>query len=474
MNERIFIKVISPFFLVIFLITKIVVLTGCANIIPPTGGDRDSLPPHLVKVTPPDSSKEFKTKTITFTFDEYIQQPQEISKNLIVSPTYSIIPSIESKLRTLTIRIKDTLEPNTTYYYDFGDAIKDVNEGNVLHNFSYIFTTGNTFDTLQLLGKVILAQTGGIDSTLIVMLHRSGKDSALQTENPRYITKVDGKGNFRFQYLPSGTFYIYALKNEGGSQRYFGRSLFAFADSAVEIKPGAAPVTLYAFEEKNDQSSPTINFAGGNRPGVKSDERRLRFSTNLSGNAQDLLGNFNLKFEQPLRNFDSTKLQLSTDSTFNFIPANWQMDSLRKNLTLKINWKENTLYHLILDKDFADDSSNRKLLKTDTISFTTKKQTDYGSLKLIFTNIDLTKNPVLQFSQGGQVINAFPLNGTQFYQPLFNPGEYELSILYDANKNGHWDTGSFFEGKKQPELVKPLNKKINVRSNWDNEFEIKL
>ena len=179
MNRRIFIKVISPFFLLIFLITKIVVLTGCANMIPPSGGDRDSLPPLLLKVSPPDSSNNFNTKKVTFTFDEYIDQPQEIFKNLLVSPNPSVPPGVESKLRTLTVTIKDTLEPNTTYYYNFGDMIKDVNEGNVLHNFSYIFTTGTTLDTLQLSGKVLLAETGGVDSTLFVMLFKSGVDSEL-------------------------------------------------------------------------------------------------------------------------------------------------------------------------------------------------------------------------------------------------------------------------------------------------------
>jgi hypothetical protein len=474
MNRRIFIKVISPFFLLIFLITKIVVLSGCANIIPPTGGDRDSLPPLLLKVTPPDSSKGFNTKKITFTFDEYIDQPQEPFKNLMVSPNYSTFPGIEVKLRTLTVTLKDTLEPNTTYYLNFGDAIKDINEGNVLHNFSYIFTTGNSFDTLQLSGKVVLAATGGIDSTLIVMLYKNGADSAVQNERARYITKLDGKGNFRFLYLPQGTYYIYVMDE---SKRYSEQTFFAFIDSAIQVKPDASPVTLYAFKEKQEQSPPpgsTINFSGGNRPGAKPDERRLRFSTNLSGNIQDLLGNFNLNFEQPLRNFDSSKLRLSTDSAFNSAPGSWQMDSLRKKISLRTTWKENTLYNLILDKDFAEDSSGRKLLKTDTISFTTKKLADYGSLKISFTNIDLSKNPVLQFSQGGQVIKTFPLNSSELYQPLFNPGEYELSILYDANKNGHWDTGKFFEGRKQPELVKPLNKKINVRSNWDNEFGITL
>ena len=124
---------------------------------------------------------------------------------------------------------------------------------------------------------------------------------------------------------------------------------------------------------------------------------------------QDLLGDYYLSFERPLRNLDTTKMQVSTDSTFNPISSSWEIDSLKKKLTLKINWKENTRYNLILDKDFAEDSSGRKLLKTDTLNFTTRKQDDYGSLKISFTNIDLSKNPVLQVSQNGTVVKTFPV-----------------------------------------------------------------
>ena len=475
MNGKDFIKVISSLLLIILLISKIVVLSGCANIIPPTGGLRDSLPPILVKVTPPDSSKGFNTKTITFTFDEFIDQPQDIFHNLIVSPTPSISPNVETKLRTLTVKIKDTLEPNTTYYYNFGDAIKDINEGNVFHNFSYIFTTGNTLDTLQLGGKVVLAETGGMDTTLIVMLHRSAEDSAVAKERPRYITKLDGKGNFLFQYLPAGIYYIYALKDESGARRHSEKSLFAFADSAVEVKANSTPVTLYAFiENQSPPGGATINFAGNKGTGTRPEERRLKFTANLTGNTQDLLNDFSLSFDQPLRNVDTTKLQLSIDSTFIPTPASWQIDSLKKKITLKINWKENTLYNLILDKDFAEDSSGRKLLKTDTLHFTTRRQTDYGSLKVTFTNIDLSQNPVLQFSQNGQVVKTFPLSSNEIYEALFTPGDYDLSILFDKNKNGRWDTGQFFGARRQPELVRSLNKKFTIRQNWDNEFKIVL
>ena len=186
------------------------------------------------------------------------------------------------------------------------------------------------------------------------------------------------------------------------------------------------------------------------------------------------MGTFSLNFDRPIRNLDTTKLQLSTDSTFNPAPSNWELDTLMKKLTLKTTWKENTLYNLILDKDFAEDTLGRKLLKTDTIRFTTKKQSDYGSVKVTFVNIDLSHNPVLQFSQNGQVVKTYPLSTPDIYEPIFNPGDYDLSILYDKNKNGRWDPGQFFGTKRQPELVRPLNKKINIKANWDNEFEIKL
>ena len=460
----------------LFTIQQIAVLPGCANIIPPTGGPMDSTPPRLVKADPPDSSKGFKDKTITLTFDEYIQdvQQQNLLENLIISPTPTIAPVIESKLKTITVKIKDTLEANTTYSYNFGKSIKDYNEGNVLENFSYIFTTGTSLDSLELTGKVLLAETGGIDSTLIVMLHKSGDDSALIKDSPRYIAKLDGKGSFRFRILPAGIYYVYALKDDGGTRRYFPKTkLFAFADQPVEIKPGVTEIILYAFAEKGEPPSATAPISINRGAANRADERRLKFTTTIINKQQDLLNPFTLSFEQSLKNFDTTKMMLSTDSAY--VPEknySWQPDSLNKKITLIIKWKENTNYNLILDKEFAEDTAGRKLLKTETLNFATKKQTEYGTVRINFSNFDLTKNPVLLFLQSGQIVKSYTLTTASFSQPLFFPGEYELRMLNDENKNGIWDPGDFFGKRKQPELVKPIDKKITIKANWDNEFEI--
>jgi hypothetical protein len=405
----------------------------------------------------------------------------------MVSPSPKINPSVDFRLNTVTIKLKDTLESNTTYSFNFGDAIKDNSEGNPIKDFTYIFSTGPYIDSLELTGKVLLAETGKPDTTLIVMLHTAADDSAVVKEKPRYVTRLDGKGNFIFKNLPPKTFYLYALQNEGGTRGYFSdKQLFAFADKPVVLHDKTEPVTLYAYAAKQSaqHTAPASIITGGNRnraAGTTADSR-LKYHTNLISNQQDLLGSFIMTFEQPLRSFDSAKIRLYTDSAFNPATAyTFQKDSGNKQIQLtytqpaaQAGWKENTTYHIIMDKDFAQDSSGKKLLKTDTLTFKTKRLADYGSLKIKFKNLDQAKDPVLLLLMGETILKSVPLTTTDFSAPLFLPGEYNLRILFDANKNGTWDPGQFFGKHKQPELVKPIERKITVKPAWQNEFEIAL
>jgi hypothetical protein len=475
MNYR---SLISSAALIIIILISGISGPGCANIVPPQGGPKDSIAPKLTKANPENSARNFTGNKISFTFDEFVEL-QNAQENLLVSPLPKINPTIDYKLNTVSVKIKDTLEPNTTYSLNFGDAIKDVNEGNVMKGFTYIFSTGKYIDSLELSGKVMLAETGKADSTLIMMLHTSADDSAVQKEKPRYITKVDGKGNFVFKNLPAKTFYLYALKDDFGTRRYSeDKQLFAFADKPVSVQSKNEEVTLYAYAIKKTAQEPAVTATTSvkvNKPGGNAAEKRLRYQTNLTNNQQDLLSDFIMTFEQPLRSFDSLKMRLSTDSTFTPVTSyKFQKDSSNRKLQLVYTWKENTSYHIIMDKDFAEDSSGKKLLKTDTLSFKTKKLSDYGSIKLKFRSLDISKNPVLFFIQNESIYKSFPLSSADFSKALFLPGEYELRILYDENKNGIWDPGEFFGKHKQPEIVKPIERKITVKPAWQNEVDIAL
>ena len=448
-------------------------LGGCANIIPPTGGPRDSLPPVLIEANPPDSSKQFTGGKIVLSFDEYVQldKPEKI----IITPLLKKQVPPEAHLRTVTVRIKDTLEPNTTYTIDFGNSVRDVNEGNILKNLTYVFTTGNYFDSLTLTGRVLLAQTGAPDSSLTVILHRKLNDSAVVKDLPRYATHLDSAGRFTFRNLPPGTFAIYALKDESGQMRYTSpRNLFAFADSPVVVSSSIRPILLYAYEEE-----PSTQSAGSSAPPRSAvpkgaQEKVLRVQTNLENNQMDLLNPLEIRFTTPLRIFDSSKIKL-TNEVYEKVPnVNYSLDTSRKILSVQTNWTPGRGYNLIAEKDFAEDSAGKKLLRSDTLRFTTKSSNDYGGIRLRFTNLDMSKHPVLQFVQGGQVKYTHVFTSPVVDIKMFTPGEYELRILYDENQNKKWDPGEFFGKHKQPEKVVSLRNKLNVKANWENQTDITL
>jgi Bacterial Ig-like domain len=463
--------------LLLMVLIRFPLITGCANMIPPTGGPRDSLPPVLVTAVPAPRTLDFTAKRIVLTFDEYIDL-KDARTELIVSPVPKIEPMVESKLRTLTIRMKDTLQPNTTYALNFGKSIRDINEGNILKNFTYVFTTGKYIDSLQYRGRVIMASTGKADSTLIVMLYDKLEDSAVVKVKPRYVTRVDTSGNFVFRYLHPGTYALYALKDESGTHMYNSVSqVFAFADTPVNIGSDPAPIQLYAYADTSGFKPVKKTAPVAVAPKKKDEKPRILLSVNIQNGILGLLDSFQLISQYPIRYFDSSKVRFTND-TFTNITGHYYYteDSTHKKITLKYKWASGTKYHLILQKDFGEDTLGHHLLKIDTLTFTTKKESDYGNVKLRFRDIDLKKNPVLQFVQGDQVKYTHVFGNSHFFvSTLFEPGEYNLRILYDDNRNGKWDPGRFFDHPRvQPEKVVPITRKLNIRSNWDTEVDISL
>jgi hypothetical protein len=454
-------------FVVFISIYALVTGSGCANIIPPSGGPKDSFPPVLLKASPPDSTTNFRGNRIELTFDEYIDLA-DLSNNTLFTPSFDRNPKLITKGKLMTIEFNDTLQPNTTYILNFGNALRDINESNIYRDFTYTFSTGPYLDSLELRGNVTLAETGKVDSTLIAVLYRNLADSAVKTLRPDYISRVDAKGNFRFKNLPNTRFAVYVIEGGQGNRRYQNTTqLFAFADSTIQ-SGSTTPLKLYAYREEQQGNRSVTSTIGG----PKLNEKRLTFTTNLTSNQQDLKNDLVMNFNTPLRVFDSSKLVLA-DTTYSKLVYTTALDSSRKQLTIRTKWKPGNGYHLILDKDFAEDSAGRKLLKSDTLSFKTRSEADYGQLRLRLRNIDTSQHQVLLFVQNEQVVFSVAIPGNVVDLPLFNPGEYQLRLLYDRNRNGKWDAGNFKE-KRQPELVKPVDRAINVKANMDNEFDITL
>ena len=134
------------------------IVGACASIGRPEGGPRDETPPEFVKSNPMPGSTNIDRNRIDIIFNENIKL-EDVSNKLVVSPAQKQNPSINSNGRRVTIELRDSLKPNTTYTLDFSDAIRDLNEGNILDGFAMDFATGNTIDSLSVSGMVFEART---------------------------------------------------------------------------------------------------------------------------------------------------------------------------------------------------------------------------------------------------------------------------------------------------------------------------
>lgn len=261
------------FFLVLFTIAAyLVVLTcivSCANMgSGPDGGPYDETPPRIVGMTPPSQvahgvatkGKKKKNPSTKFSllFSELIAI-DNASENVIVSPPQIEVPNIQAVGRRINVELLDSLKPNTTYTVDFSDAIKDNNEGNPLGHFTYIFSTGEVTDTMQMSGYVLNAEDLEPVSGVLVGLHHCPlnvddpdffthlwTDDTLFTTTPfDRVARTDAAGYFSIKGVKDGgKYFAYALKDGDGDFTFSQRGE-QIAFSPRVLVPGAFPDTRY-------------------------------------------------------------------------------------------------------------------------------------------------------------------------------------------------------------------------------------
>ena len=235
-------------------------LQRCANVVAPTGGPKDDRPPVVVEATPENHSLQFNGKRLELTFDEYVTL-ENASQNVLISPPLSTKPDIKLHNKTLVIKFKEPLRSNTTYTVNFGEAIKDLHEGNVLKDYAYSFSTSDHLDTLCIAGKLLDAEDMKPVEKAYVSLYaadRENLDSLPLTVAPDYLTKTDKEGNFHLTGLADKRYLVFALKDVN-SNLYFDlpNEEVAFLDTLVPASfPQTAPPVKPADTLQADSIAP--------------------------------------------------------------------------------------------------------------------------------------------------------------------------------------------------------------------------
>ena len=214
-------------------------LTRCANIVSPSGGPKDTVPPIVLEALPENQSNNFSKKEIHITFDEYVTLNNP-NNNILISPPLENTPDYKLNGKTLIIKFKESLKPETTYSINFGEAIKDLHEGNMFKDYSFVFSTGENIDTLMLEGKLLQAIDHKPSADYFVMLYSDNNDTICLDSlpflvKPYYVTKSDKDGKFKFSGLKDDKYLIFALKDNNSNLRFdLPNEEIAFLDSLVK------------------------------------------------------------------------------------------------------------------------------------------------------------------------------------------------------------------------------------------------
>ncbi|WP_242203928.1 Ig-like domain-containing protein [Aestuariivivens insulae] len=371
-------KALSNIVLLIFIS---LIFINCANKGTPGGGPKDETPPVIIKSEPENFSINFNSDEIVIYFDEYIKL-KDIQKQLIISPPMKTQPEIKplgGASKYISIKIYDTLQPNTTYAFNFGNSIQDNNEGNPFSYYRYVFSTGSYIDSLTVKGSISDAIDKETETFVNVGLYEVDStfhDSIIYKEVPKYITNtLDSVTTFTIENIKEGKYLLVALKDNNDDNKFQQKTdKIGFYKSFINV-PTDSVYNLKLFKEELDFRA--------SKPRLLSGEKIVfGFEGDYKGMGIELLSEVPNDFDYRI-----TKDQ-KTDSLYYWYKPRLEVDSL----IFKVS-------HLDFEKDYTVRISEQKRDTLTVSSYPSGTITYdepfkiYGSTP--FTTFDETKISIL-------------------------------------------------------------------------------
>jgi len=248
--------VFASFVIVLFYM----LLTNCAQTGAPMGGLKDTIAPVFVGSKPENYAKNFDKQKVTIEFNEFFVL-KNIGQKFVVSPPLKEKPDVRTRDKSIVIDLKNPLKDSTTYTLDFGDAIADLNEGNLIPSFQFVFSTGNDIDSLAVGGKVLDAFNLKPVEGVFVMLYENFSDSTPCKTIPDFVSKTNKTGDFMVRNIRKTNYHAFALKDIN-SNLIFDQPTEAIAFRDSLVVPSATRMVLpdTLFNKKDSTKIDTIVY----------------------------------------------------------------------------------------------------------------------------------------------------------------------------------------------------------------------
>lgn len=500
------------------------VMIRCAQVGQISGGDKDEFAPRPIegKTNPPNESVYFQGNSFEMTFEEFIQlnNPQQ---TLFIVPNH-VKPKASIHKKTLKVEWDEKLQDNTTYVVYMNGTVKDVTENND-SLLSYVFSTGNTIDSLRYTCTVRDAWTNDFVKDATVGLFTS-EDSI----KPYYFSKVNRFGLAQFDYLKAGTYSLKAFVDENKDMQIQPSEKMAFRSETIQLERSiidSVPLRLFSPTEKakitsykyqapasflvgancsikeavfsiNNQEIDTSNIRFIDEDSVQlfmqvknfstfdlivksdelSDTNTVRLTDKEKTTSLPLFSAFTLQNLGPhealsffvndlIEHIDSSKFKLTDPSDSSLVP--FTVNFSQSQFVLNLDRKQHEQLNLVLQKGALQ---TKQGFYSDSATFTIqlKDEKDFGLINLDVSAFE--EQIIVDLLQKDKLVKSVVLNDAKKHTfPFLSPGEYSFRVIIDRDKNGQWNTGNS-SSSQQPEEVLWFSTPTKVRANWDIDVNL--
>ena len=444
---------------------------SCASQGVPEGGPFDDSPPRILKSVPADGATRFEGRRIELIFDEFVSI-EKPSEKVIITPPQKTMPVIRAIGKKITVELKDTLIPNTTYTIDFTDGIVDNNEKNPLEGFTFAFATGDVIDSLMMSGWLLNAENLEPMPNVIAGIHSNLEDSAFTSLPFLRTTMTSDRGKFSIRNIAPGTYRLYALKDMNRNYKFDQKTEdIAFHDSLIvpSFEPAVRMDTVWL-------DSLTVDAIKEVHYTRFTPDDLILFLFNENFRTQYLS-----KIERPARNqlalhFNSAdslppNIYLMEEDSIEDIREDWYIPEFSPDKKDIIYWITDSLLYqretIRLEANYwATDTLFNLAPVTDTLRFTwkaapppkKKDKKEKGAATVDFLKID--------FSLKGDV-NIFDTLSVTFSEPVveFDPKLFRIKQKVDT----------LWEDRNFPMVRDTLNPRIfYINNDWSYQQEFQI
>lgn len=501
---------------------------SCAQIVAPTGGEKDSIPPSLISTSPDNGTKNFKGNQIVLLFDELIDA-SSLRNELLVVPELEGGYETKIKNNQVTLKLNNALNDSTTYTFNFRNGIKDLTEKNPANNLKLVLSTGDHIDSLNVSGKVTDIFTKNELLNITVGLFPNDT-LEITKKKPMYFVKTDSSGNYKLENIKSGKYFVLAFNDNNNNLRLDQKEeWYGFLKDSLVLDRNIENKTIEIYPANRVHNKSKRVISRENEFVLNLEKTPLKVETDV--NFPNLIESNKLTFFKVGTSLIDTtvakiiltdslltqdtltqKIYFSTNSKSKkrkLEPINISSNiSNNKEITSDIN------YVLKFNKPIVrfDESSIKfktDTLETEKLSFKKVNDFEYNlsvktkakeNVELIIPSNSIEnylgdtnsvwslKNQVLNEEELGllqgetiektspkiaQLIDSFTekIIASQKFVDNFKfihiiPGTYIIQIIFDTNENGIWDPGNL-NTLEMPEEIRSTKTPIRVRANFE-------